>query len=108
MDRTSKLISQLSRELRPVRRLLNPDARALFWIGSVSLTLGIYTLLHGLRPDIAEAFAQPTFTTEWVAALLTGVSSATAAFHLSVPGCAKRWIFVPVPAIVVWRLVVRT
>lgn len=104
MDRTSRLIAQLSRELRPVRRLLNPDARALLWIVSVFSTLGIYAGLHGLRPDIGEVFAQPAFTTEWIAALLTGVSAATAAFHLSVPGCSKRWIYIPVPATVVWVL----
>lgn len=101
-DDISLLIDRLVAECRPVKRLAPPMLRAALWLAvAVGLVL-LVSLLRGFRPDLAEQFARPDALLAFVAALLTGVTAAVAAFEVSVPGRARGWALLPVPALGLW------
>ena len=76
--------------------------RAGLWLGfSVGLIL-LVTMLRGARPDLAAQFARPDALLAFIAALLTGISAAIATFHVSVPGRARGWALLPLPALGLW------
>lgn len=103
MDRdTSILIDSLVAECRPVRRLRRPLLRAATWLGLSAALVVAVTLLRGARPDLAQQLARPDVMLAFVAALLTGVSAAVATFQASVPGSARGWMLLPVPALGLW------
>jgi hypothetical protein len=99
---TTALIDRLAAECRPVRRLRPPLARALLWLGFCAGVVGLVTLLRGARPDLAAQFARPDALLAFVAALLTGMTAAIATFHVSVPGRARAWALLPLPALGLW------
>lgn len=100
--KTSDLIEVLAAQATPVRRLRPPLVRAGLWLLAVGLILIFLAWLYGPRPGLAELLRQPTFAAALAGSLLTGVLAAVAAFHLSLPGRSRGWLFLPVPSLVLW------
>lgn len=102
MIKTSDLIEALVADARPVRRLRPPLLRAALWLLLPALIFGLLALGHRMRPDLAQRFGQPDFVVGTLAALLTGVLAAVAAFMLNLPDRSRRWALLAVPALLVW------
>lgn len=102
MIETPDLIASLARDLAPVRRLRPPLVRAGCWILLAVTILTLLAVAQGLRPDLAQRMGDPVFATGLVAALVTGVLAAIAAFVVSLPDRSRLWLLLPVPALVVW------
>ena len=100
--KTSDLIATLAGNLKPVRRLRPPVVRAAGWILLAALVLALLAISQGIRPDLAQRLHDRTFTVSIVASLLTGVLAAIAAFQISLPDRSRRWLLLPLPALVVW------
>ncbi len=100
--KTSDLIAMLAANLKPVRRLRPPVVRAAGWLMLAALVLALLTISQGIRPDLAERLHDPAFAVSMAASLLTGVLAAIAAFQLSLPDRSRRWLLLPLPALVVW------
>ena len=102
MIKTSDLIEALVADARPVRRLRPLAHRAALWLCLPALIFGLLTLPHSLRPELAQRLQKPEFVISLVASLLTGVTSAAAAFMLNVPGRSGYWMLLPLPSLGVW------
>ena len=102
MTSTSDVIESLVADARPVRRLRPPALRALCWLMLAALMLALVAVGHGVRPDLMLKLRQPVFTAGVVAALMTGVLAAMAAFIASVPGRSRWWLLLPAPALAAW------
>ncbi|MGH8790253.1 MAG: NrsF family protein [Cupriavidus necator] len=102
MRPTSNLIDALVADGRPVRRLRPPVVRAACWLLLAVLILVLAAFHHGVRPDLALKLEQSVFVTGIAAAMLTSVLAAVAAFMASVPGRSRRWLLLPLPALLVW------
>ncbi|MBB5443124.1 MULTISPECIES: NrsF family protein [unclassified Paraburkholderia] len=102
MTRTSDLIDVLVADATPVRRLRHPATRAACWLLFAGLVMLFVGIAHGVRADLALKLHQPLFVTGVVAAMMTGVLAAMAAFIASVPGMSRRWLLLPIPASLVW------
>lgn len=100
--KTSDLIATLAGNLKPVRRLRPPVVRAACWLMLAALVLALLTISQGIRPDLAQRLQDRTFALSIAASLLTGVLAAIAAFQLSLPDRSRRWLLLPLPAVVVW------
>ncbi len=101
-DDTALMIERLVAECRPVKRLRPALVRTAMWLGLAVALVMVVALLRGFRPDLAEQFTRPDALLAFVAALLTGVTSAIATFYVSVPGRARGWALLPVPALGLW------
>ena len=100
--RQDALISQLSADLRPVRRLASPWRRTAIW-----LTAGLWVgLLLSLFADWGALWARLTSAADmWVSLLgaaATCVLAGAAALQIAVPGRSVRWSLLPLPALVMW------
>jgi hypothetical protein len=100
--KTSDLIGTLAANLKPVRRLQPPVARASSWLLLAALILTLLTISQGIRPDLAQRLRDPAFTVSLAAPLLTGVFAAIAAFELSLPDRSRHWVLLPLPALLLW------
>lgn len=102
MIATPDLIASLAASATPVRRLRPPLQRAGLWVGFAAVVLALFTVLHGVRTDFTERLGEPNFALSLAGALITGVLAAVAAFELSIPDRSRLWIWLPVPAVVLW------
>lgn len=100
--KTSDLIATLAGNLKPVRRLQPPVVRAAGWLVLAALVLALLTISQGIRPDLDQRLHDPAFAMSTAASLLTAVLAAIAAFQLSLPDRSRRWLLLPLPALVVW------
>ncbi|MBT5954602.1 DUF1109 family protein [bacterium] len=86
---TTKLIHSLSKNLKPVRRLMSPIKRAIIWfvISILCVSIGVYWsgILQKFTPESANTF----FILESIAILCFTFSASCLAFLLSVPGRFK-------------------
>jgi hypothetical protein len=99
---TNTLIGALSAELRPVRRLDRPFARAAKFLTLAAVCLLALSLAHGPKPLFLSRLDDIAFLVPWLASIATGVAATVAVFHLAVPG-TPRWVFwLPVPPLAVW------
>ena len=99
---TEDLINQLAESATPVRRLRPPLMRASLWLLGVLCVAGALILVLGAVRHFAERSLAPGFDTAWIATVLTGVCAVLAAFNLSLPDRSRHWLWLPVPALLVW------
>jgi hypothetical protein len=83
---TEQLIANLVCDARPIRPLRRPWRRAAVWAAAGIAYLGVVIALMPLRSDLTLRLHEPRFIAEQAAALLTGLTAATAAFATSIPG----------------------
>ena len=95
-------IDGLADDLRPVRRLWSPWARASAWLAVVGAAAGVLASFSDLS-DLAHRLT--SVPDMWVAVLgsvLTTVLGAVATFQLSLPDASSRWALLPLPGLAVW------
>ena len=98
----SRLIGDLSADLKPVRRLAPPWLRALYWLAAV-LCLALVLIAIRIafnwngQPEV-DPYVIPGALASGVTALL----AAFAAFELSLPDRSNAWVLLPLPALAVW------
>jgi hypothetical protein len=96
-----RLIEDLSRELKPVRRV-RPTTLALIWLVLVALFADFLAVRADLHAMMVRLSAAPDM---WLAALgstLTAVLAVIAAFMTGMPGRSPRWALLPLPALALW------
>jgi hypothetical protein len=99
---TDRLISQMAAQLKPVRRLRPPWVRALLTLAAISALCLVVLLRYAHAALILHRMAQPRIAVECVATLATGVAAVFSAFFLSVPGRSRRWVWLPLPPLLLW------
>jgi len=100
--RTEELITQLSRGLRPVRRLPSPLAMLGLWCMFCAGVIGAALLVSGLRADFAAWLMEGFDLYHLMSAALVALTAGYAAFQLALPDRDQRWALLPVPAVVGW------
>jgi hypothetical protein len=98
----SRLIGDLSADLKPVRRLPPPWLRALVWLGVVVAVAALLVVTRTLLPTLGIIGNDPWMLPGAYASLATAILAAIAAFQLSLPDRSDAWIWLPAPALVVW------
>lgn len=99
---TDALIEALAREARPVRRLPSPSRRVARWLAVALPVVMLFGVLMGPRPDLAEMLSKAAFLVPLLAAFMTAVCAAHAAFASSVPGTPKGWLWLPAVPLAIW------
>jgi hypothetical protein len=100
--RTDDLITHLTADLHPVRRVWHPLVSTGVWVGAAAIVIGAAVAAFGLRPDIAARLAGGFDAPAMLAAATTGVLAAVAAFQLALPDRDRRWALLPAPAALLW------
>jgi hypothetical protein len=99
------LIRRLTEGLRPVRLLPSPTKRAAWWL-LAALVLGAGLTAVGRHvPLIPGVDVGPFLWGTFLAAALTAILAAVAAFQLTRPGASVRWMALPAPAWAAWMWV---
>jgi hypothetical protein len=96
------LISQLSGQLQPVKRLPAPWKRTALWLAAVLLLavpVGWQTDFHAVAMRLGS---EPDMWLSQAGAALTAILGAWAAFQTSVPGRSARWAWLPVVPAMLW------
>jgi hypothetical protein len=102
MTTTDDFIRQLAARATPVRPLPAPWRRAAVWVGaSLACVAGVCLLLWIWRGSLIPV-TDRRFVIEQVAALLTGITAAIAAFATTVPGYSRKVVWLPVLPLAVW------
>jgi len=99
---TERLIATLARDTSPVRRLRRPWQRTAAWATAGCISLALLIAMMPARSDLALRLQDPRFLLEQLAALLTGLTAAAAAFATSIPGHRRRVVWAPLVSLVVW------
>src|SRR5581483_10941437 len=100
--RLDGLIRNLASDLKPVHRLASPLLRAIGWFGLV-LAIGIVLSMIADRHALAQRLeSAPDMGLAVFGSALTALLAAIAAFRLSLPDGSRAWIWLPVPAAVLW------
>lgn len=102
--RTEDLITQLSRSLRPVRRLPSPLAMLGLWCLLCAGVIGAALFISGLRADFAAWLMDGFDLYHLMSAALVALTAGYAAFQLALPDRDQRWVLLPVPAVLGWLL----
>lgn len=96
-----RLIADLARDLKPVRRV-RPTRLVLLWLVAVVLFADFFAIRADLHAMMAHLMLAPYM---WLAALssaLTAVLAVIAAIMTGMPGRSPRWALLPVPAVALW------
>ena len=101
-DEISRLIGDLSADLKPVRRLPPPWQRAVLWLGVVVIVAAVLVATRTLLPALGIVGNDPFMVPGAYASLATAILAAIAAFELSLPDRSDTWALLPLPALVVW------
>lgn len=99
---TDRVIAQLVRDARPVRRLSDPLLRTTAWLAIALAAVGLSVYLMGPRTDLGMKVHDARYLTEQIAALLTAVTTALAAFMIVVPGRSRFWLTLPIAPLSLW------
>jgi hypothetical protein len=86
----------------PVKRLRPPMQRAALWLGFSALVIAAFVVISGPRDDLAQRLSQPWEMAQLIAAVVTAILAAVAAFHLSLPDRSDAWALLPVPGFLAW------
>jgi len=78
------------------------NAAPVSWLLFAALMLALLAISHEVRPDLALRLRQPEFVIGIAASLATGVLAAIASFIASIPDRSRRWLLLPLPALVLW------
>jgi hypothetical protein len=100
--KTEELIAELARDVRPVQPVARPWHRAGLWALGTVLYLALLTVAMSPRNDLDARMAEPRFMLEQMAALLTGVTAAAAAFATAIPGYRRDVVWVPIGFAMLW------
>ncbi|MEO8482775.1 MAG: NrsF family protein [Acidobacteriota bacterium] len=105
--KTDELILQLAKSALPVTPLPSPFVRLLRWLALAAALAAVAVLAIGPRADLAVAVTRPTFVVSLLALVVATLSSAAAAFVLSVPGAGRSSLqrALAVAATLAWPLV---
>ncbi|MGE0521633.1 MAG: NrsF family protein [Variibacter sp.] len=99
---TDKVIERLVDSAGPVRRLARPWVRAVGWFAVGIPYVALVVLVMSPRADLLVKLGDVHFSIEQVAALLTAITAAIAAFAATVPGYDRKIALLPVLPLVVW------
>src|SRR5262245_5392116 len=99
---TEQLIERLAADLRPVRRLWGPWARAVVWLAIALPYVAAVVWGKLAMADVAQAGADARFVVEQAATLATALAAAVAAFRSAVPGFDRRVLLVPLVPLALW------
>jgi hypothetical protein len=99
---TEHLIDELSRRVEPVRPLNRPWRRTGAWALIAAVYLLVLIVIMSPRQDLGARMQDPRFLIEQMAALLTGLTAAAAAFATVVPGYRRSVMLLPVGPLLVW------
>ena len=102
MTETRHLIDQLAARAEPVRPLSSPLRRTLAWSALAAVMIGMIVWVYGVRAGLAADLSRPPVLVEWIASILTGLTAAYAVFQISVPGRSLRWMWLPLPPLLLW------
>jgi hypothetical protein len=102
MAGTAQLIESLTARIEPVTPIASPGRRTVVWLLAAAVVIAGTTWVMGVRDDLAQEFSDCAFVLGCAAAVLTGLTAATAAFRVSVPGRSVAWLWLPMPFLVVW------
>jgi hypothetical protein len=100
--KTDDLIRQLAEANAPVRPLRPPGTRTLIWLGIALGYVALVVLLHPYTPQLTRGMLSARLIVEWIAALVTGMTAAWAAFCSTVPGYDRRMLWLPLLPGLVW------
>src|SRR5690349_16191817 len=101
-DDISRLIGDLSADLKPVRPLPPPWLRAVVWLVVVIVVAALLVATRTLLPALGTIGNDPFMVPGAYASLATAILAAIAAFELSLPDRSDAWALLPLPALVVW------
>jgi hypothetical protein len=99
---TDDLIAALAADIRPVRRLKPPMARAGVWLAAVAALAAVAIGLFADLPLFAERIGDGRLRVELAATLATGIAAVIAAFHLALPDRPRTWALAPLPFLAIW------
>lgn len=90
---TQDLISNLTKDLRPVKVIRRPVISSIIWLFGVVIYVALLAMIIGLRPDLSEKLNDGLYISELVIVALASATSLFAANFLSVPDSyQKDWI----------------
>lgn len=98
----SRLIGELSADLKPVRRLAPPWLRSLYWLLAVMCLALVLIAIRVVFDWSGQPEVDPYVLPGALASGVTAILAAYAAFQLSLPDRSGAWALLPVPAFVVW------
>ena len=98
----SRLIGELSADLKPVRRLAPPWLRSLYWLLAVMCLALVLIAIRVTFDWSGQPEVDPYVIPGALASGVTAILAAYAAFQLSLPDRSSAWALLPVPAFIVW------
>ena len=99
---TVKVMGRLIDNLTPVKRLPSPSRRAAAWLALGIPYVALVVLVMSPRSNLVAKFSDAHFMIEQIAALITGLTAAVAAFGTIVPGYDRRIAWLPFTPLAVW------
>jgi hypothetical protein len=102
MSRDEELIASLAGDAPPVRRIAPPLRRAALWLGAVALVAAVVVAMLYVPGTMALRMTSGWSYVELAATLATGIAAILAAFSLGVPGDTDRWLWAPLPPLLLW------
>jgi len=99
---TDQLIKRLAADLRPVKPLRSPSARAVLWIGMALPCVAAVVWGKHLMPEPALVGSDTRFIIEQAATLATALTAAIAAFSSVIPGHDWRIMLLPLGPLGLW------
>ena len=99
---TDEFIKRLVADLRPVRPLRPPWARAVVWMGIALPYVAAVVWNKLMMVDAAQVGADARFMVEQAATLATALTAAIAAFHSAIPGFDRRILLLPLAPLGLW------
>lgn len=99
---TDKLIQTLAATASPVRPLPHPWLRTAMWAAVAFPYVALVVLVMSPRPDLLDKLMDTRFLIEQLAALVTAITAALAAFASIIPGYQRRTFLLPVLPLAVW------
>ena len=99
---TDRLIERLAQEAEPAPPLAQPWTRAATWLAGVAIYLFVVALSMTSSADVAANGIGWRFVFPQIAAIVTSLAAAVAAFASIVPGYSRRILALPAVAAAVW------